>query len=34
VDRVLEAGAERAREIAEPVIEETKRLVGFWRPGA
>ena len=34
VDRVLEAGAERAREIAEPVVEETKRLVGFWRPGA
>ncbi len=32
VDRVLAAGAERAREIAEPVVEETKKLVGFWRP--
>ena len=32
IDRVLAAGAERARAVAEPVIEETKRLVGFW-PG-
>ncbi|HEX8231778.1 MAG TPA: tryptophan--tRNA ligase [Caulobacteraceae bacterium] len=31
IDRVLAAGAERARAIAEPVLEETKRLVGFWR---
>ena len=30
IDRVLAAGAERARAVAEPVIEETKRLVGFW----
>ena len=32
IDRVLAAGAERARAVADPVIEETKRLVGFW-PG-
>ena len=32
IDNVLRAGAERARAVAEPVIEETKRLVGFW-PG-
>lgn len=29
IDRVLARGAERAREVAEPVIAETKRLVGF-----
>jgi tryptophanyl-tRNA synthetase len=32
LDRVLKAGADRATEIAEPVLEETRRLVGFWRP--
>ena len=32
IDKVLRTGAERARAVAEPVIEETKRLVGFW-PG-
>jgi len=32
IDNVLRTGAERARAVAEPVIEETKRLVGFW-PG-
>jgi tryptophanyl-tRNA synthetase len=32
IDAVLRAGAERARAVAEPVIEDTKRLVGFW-PG-
>ncbi len=31
VDRVLAAGAEKARGLAEPVVAETKRLVGFWR---
>lgn len=30
-DRVLAKGAERARLVAEPVLEETRRLVGFWR---
>jgi len=32
IDRVLAAGAERARGIAAPILAETKRLVGFW-PG-
>jgi len=30
-DRILAKGAERARLAAEPVLEETRRLVGFWR---
>jgi tryptophanyl-tRNA synthetase len=30
IDRILAAGAEKARTLAEPVIAETKRLVGFW----
>jgi tryptophanyl-tRNA synthetase len=29
LDRVLASGAERARAIAEPVLAETKKLVGF-----
>ncbi|HUZ14352.1 MAG TPA: tryptophan--tRNA ligase [Caulobacteraceae bacterium] len=32
IDRILAEGAERARAIAEPVLAETRRLVGFW-PG-
>jgi len=32
VDRVLADGAERAAAIADPLVAETKRLVGFW-PG-
>jgi tryptophanyl-tRNA synthetase len=32
IDRVLAAGAEHARSIAEPVLADTMRLVGFW-PG-
>lgn len=32
VDRVLASGAERARAIAEPVMEDVRRIVGFWRP--
>jgi tryptophanyl-tRNA synthetase len=34
VDRVLAAGAEKARSLAEPVVAEAKDLVGFWRPRA
>jgi tryptophanyl-tRNA synthetase len=34
IDRILQAGAQKARTIAEPVLEEAKHLVGFWRPGA
>lgn len=30
IDRILEAGAERAREVAAPVIAEAKKMVGFW----
>ncbi|MDZ4761579.1 MAG: tryptophan--tRNA ligase [Alphaproteobacteria bacterium] len=31
VDRVLRDGAERADAIARPILEEARRLVGFWR---
>lgn len=31
VDRALAAGAEKAREIAEPTIAEVKKIVGFWQ---
>ena len=31
IDRVLADGAERAAVVADPVIEATKDLVGFWR---
>ncbi len=30
IDRILAAGSERAREVAEPIVAETRRLVGFW----
>jgi tryptophanyl-tRNA synthetase len=29
IDRILAAGAERARQIAAPILAETKRIVGF-----
>jgi tryptophanyl-tRNA synthetase len=32
IDRVLATGAQRARDLAQPIVEETKRLVGFGRP--
>jgi tryptophanyl-tRNA synthetase len=31
IDRVLADGANRAAEIADPVVDEVKRIVGFWR---
>ena len=31
IDRILAAGADRARALATPVLEETRRIVGFWR---
>ena len=31
IDTVLKGGAERAAAIADPVVAETKALVGFWR---
>jgi tryptophanyl-tRNA synthetase len=30
IDRVLMKGVDKARDIAVPVVEETKKLVGFW----
>ncbi len=30
IDRVLKEGAERAAAIAEPIMEEVRRAVGFW----
>ncbi|MEK7245494.1 MAG: tryptophan--tRNA ligase [Pseudomonadota bacterium] len=33
VDRVLAQGAARARALAEPVLDEVRRIVGFLRPG-
>jgi tryptophanyl-tRNA synthetase len=30
IDRVLAAGADRASEVAEPVVAEARKLVGFW----
>jgi tryptophanyl-tRNA synthetase len=30
IDRVLTAGAERARAVAAPTMAEVKKLVGFW----
>ena len=30
IDRILAQGAERAREISEPVLAQVKRKVGFW----
>ena len=30
LDRILLAGGERARALADPIVAETKRLVGFW----
>ena len=31
IDRVLEAGAQRAHAVAEPVIKEARARVGYWR---
>jgi tryptophanyl-tRNA synthetase len=30
IDRILAAGAERARAAAEPTLAEVKRIVGYW----
>jgi tryptophanyl-tRNA synthetase len=32
VDGVLRNGAERANAIAQPIMEDVRRVVGFWRP--
>jgi tryptophanyl-tRNA synthetase len=31
IDRILAAGAEKARALAAPTLDETRRIVGFWR---
>jgi len=31
IDRILKDGAERASAVADPVVDEVKRIVGFWR---
>lgn len=31
IDRVLKDGAERAAAVADPVVEEVKKIVGFWQ---
>ncbi len=31
IDKVLARGADQAREVAQPVIEEVKKIVGFWQ---
>ena len=30
IDRILEAGAQRAREVAAPTMAEVKKIVGYW----
>jgi tryptophanyl-tRNA synthetase len=32
VDHILRDGAERANAIAAPIMEDVRRVVGFWRP--
>lgn len=32
LDRILADGAERANTVAGPIMEEVRRIVGFWRP--
>lgn len=30
IDRILDAGADRAREVSAPILAEVKQIVGFW----
>jgi tryptophanyl-tRNA synthetase len=32
VDRILKDGGDRANAIAEPIMDDVRRVVGFWRP--
>jgi tryptophanyl-tRNA synthetase len=32
IDRILARGAEKARSISTPIIDDVARLMGFWRP--
>ncbi len=31
IDNILRAGAEKANELAQPTLDETMKLMGFWR---
>lgn len=31
IDNILKAGADKARELAAPTLEETMKMMGFWR---
>ena len=31
LDHILADGAEKASAVAEPILDETRRIVGFWR---
>ena len=33
IDAVLKAGGEKASAIAEPVMEDVRRIIGFWQAG-
>jgi len=30
IDRILRKGADKAQAVAQPVVEEAKKIVGFW----
>lgn len=30
IDRILTKGAENARAVAQPIVDETKKVIGFW----
>ena len=32
IDQVLRDGGERARAISEPIMEEVRNVIGFWKP--
>lgn len=32
IDKALQKGTEKANAIAEPIMEDVRRIVGFWRP--
>ena len=34
IDAILTRGAETARAVADPIVAETKKIVGFWKSGA
>lgn len=32
IDRALASGAERARAISEPIMDDVRQVIGFWQP--